>query len=67
MEIEVDQAMAGKTAGEISLPGELMVVMIKGIKGVVLPEPQTKLHKNDVLMAVVKTESLDKVRKKFGI
>ena len=67
LEIEVDQAMAGKTAGEISLPGELMVVMIKGIKGVVLPEPQTKLHKNDVLMAVVKTESLDKVRKKFGI
>ena len=67
LEIEVDEAMAGKTAGEISLPGELMVVMIKGIKGVVLPEPKTKLHKNDVLMAVVKTESLDKVRKKFGI
>ena len=67
LEIEVDEAMAGKTAGEISLPGELMVVIIKGIKGVVLPEPKTKLHKNDVLMAVVKTESLDKVRKKFGI
>ena len=67
LEIEVDEAMAGKTAGEISLPGELMVVMIKGIKGVVLPEPKTKLHKNDVLMAVVKTESLDKVRKRFGI
>ena len=67
LEIEVDEAMAGKTAGEISLPGELMVVMIKGIKGVVLPEPKTKLHKNDLLMAVVKTESLDKVRKKFGI
>ena len=67
LEIEVDEAMAGKTAGEISLPGELMVVMIKGIKGVVLPEPKTKLHKNDLLMAVVKTESLDKVRKRFGI
>ncbi|HLD40856.1 MAG TPA: TrkA family potassium uptake protein [Candidatus Omnitrophota bacterium] len=67
LEIEVDEAMAGKTAGEINLPGELMVVIIKGIKGVVLPEPKTKLHKNDVLMAVVKTESLDKVRKKFGI
>ena len=67
LEIEVDQAIAGKTVEEISLPGELMVVMIKGIKGVVMPEPKTKLRKNDVLMAVVKTESLDKVRKKFGI
>lgn len=67
LEIEVDQAISGKTVEEISLPGELMVVMIKGIKGVVMPEPKTKLRKNDVLMAVVKTESLDKVRKKFGI
>ena len=67
LEIEVDQAISGKTVEEISLPGELMVVMIKGIKGVVMPEPKTRLRKNDVLMAVVKTESLDKVRKKFGI
>lgn len=67
LEIEVDQAISGKTVEEISLPGELMVVMIKGIKGVVMPEPKTKLRENDVLMAVVKTESLDKVRKKFGI
>ncbi len=67
LEIEVDQAISGKTVEEISLPGELMVVMIKGIKGVVMPVAKTKLRKNDVLMAVVKTESLDKVRKKFGI
>lgn len=67
LEIEVDKAISGKTVEEISLPGELMVVMIKGIRGVVMPIPKTKLQENDVLMAVVKTESLDKVRKKFGI
>ncbi len=67
LEIEVDQALSGKTVEEISLPGELMVVMIKGIRGVIMPVPKTKLQENDVLMAVVKTESLDKVRKKFGI
>lgn len=67
LEIEADEKIIGKTVGEVSLPGELMVVMVKGIKGVALPEPQTRIYKNDVLMALVKTESLDKVRKKFGI
>ena len=67
LEIEVDEAIAGKLAEEINMPGELLVVMIKGIKGVVLPERKTKLAKQDVIMALVKTESLDKVRKRFGI
>lgn len=67
LEIEVDEAIAGKLAEEINMPGELLVVMIKGIKGVALPERKTRLQKHDVIMALVKTESLDKVRKKFGI
>ncbi|MDO8749310.1 MAG: TrkA family potassium uptake protein [Candidatus Omnitrophota bacterium] len=67
LEIETDEKLVGKTVEEINMPGELLVVMIKGIKGVILPEAKTKLHKNDVVMAVVKIEKLDKVRKRFGI
>ena len=67
LEIETDEHLTGKTVEEINMPGELLVVMIKGIKGVILPEAKTKLHKNDVVMAVVKIEKLDKVRKRFGI
>ena len=67
LEIEVDKDIAGKTVEEINMPGELLVVMIKGIKGVILPEYKTRLQKNDVIMALVKTESLDTVRNKFKI
>ena len=67
LEIETDEHLTGKTVEEINMPGELLVVMIKGIKGVILPEAKTKLHKNDVIMAVVKIDKLDKVRKRFGI
>lgn len=67
LEIEVDKDLVGKAAEEINMPGELMVVMIKSVKGVSLPLPKTKLQKDDVVMALVKTESLDKVRKKFGL
>ncbi|MEK6567556.1 MAG: TrkA family potassium uptake protein, partial [Candidatus Omnitrophota bacterium] len=48
LEIETDEHLTGKTVEEINMPGELLVVMIKGIKGVILPEAKTKLHKNDV-------------------
>jgi len=67
LEIEMDEKLVGKTVEEINMPGELLVVMVKGLKGVILPEAKTRLQKNDVVMAVVKIEKLDKVRKRFGI
>ncbi|TAN63247.1 TrkA family potassium uptake protein [bacterium] len=67
LEIEVGKDLVGKNAEEINIPGELMVVMIKSVKGVSLPLPKTKLQKDDVVMALVKIESLDKVRKRFGL
>lgn len=67
LEIQADSETIGKTVEEINMPGEFLIVMIKNIKAVTLPESKTKLQKNDVIMAVVKTASLDKVRKRFGI
>lgn len=67
LEIQADEETIGKSIEEVNMPGEFLVVMIKNIKGVILPEPKTKIQKNDVIMAVVKTVSLDKVRKRFRI
>lgn len=67
LEIEVKNDLVGKTVEEINLPRELLVVAIKKIDGVFIPEPKTALRPKDVLMAVVKVESLQKVKAKFGL
>lgn len=67
LEIEADEKIIGKTVEEINMPGEFLIVMVKSIKGVVLPQNTTKIQKNDVVMGVVKIEKLEKVRKRFGI
>ncbi len=67
IEIEVKNNLLGKTIQEINIPGEFMVVAIRRLQGVIIPEPQTVLKAKDVLMAVVKVASLDNVREKFGL
>lgn len=65
MEIPLGEEYFGKQVNEINIPYELLVVAIKKIKAVVIPEPNTVLEKGDVLMAVVKTAALDEIKKKF--
>jgi trk system potassium uptake protein len=67
IEIEVKNSLVGKTAQEISLPGEFMVVAIRRLQGVIIPEPTTVLKNKDVLMGVVKVASLEKVKEKFAL
>ncbi|MDD4894757.1 MAG: TrkA family potassium uptake protein [Candidatus Omnitrophica bacterium] len=67
IEIEVKQDLAGKTIQDINMPGEFLVVAIRKLQGVILPESQTALKEKDVLMAVVKVASLAKVKEKFGL
>ncbi len=67
IEIEVKEDLAGKTIQDINMPGEFLVVAIRKLQGVILPEPQTALREKDVLMAVVKVSSLAKVKEKFGL
>lgn len=67
LELQVNENIVNKTVEEINIPGKFLVVMIKNVKGVILPQAATKLNKDDVVMGVVKTESLGEVRRKFGI
>jgi Trk K+ transport system NAD-binding subunit len=49
------------------MPGEFLVVAIRRLQGVILPEPATVLKPKDILMAAVKVVSLKKIKEKFGI
>jgi trk system potassium uptake protein TrkA len=67
IEIEVKNSLVGKTIQDLSLPGEFLVVAIKRLKEVILPQTDTVLKQKDVLMAAVKVASLKKIKEKFNI
>jgi trk system potassium uptake protein TrkA len=67
IEIEVKEDLAGKKIQEVNIPKEFLVVAIRRMEGVIIPEPGTVLKNKDILMAVVKVASLDKIKEKFGI
>jgi len=67
IEIEVKNNLVGKTIQDINIPGEFLVVAIRRLQDVIIPEPQTTLKAKDVLMAAVKVASLARVKKKFDI
>ena len=67
IEIEVKNNLVGKTIQDINMPGEFLVVAIRRLQDVIVPEPHTTLKEKDVLMAAVKVTSLKKIREKFNL
>jgi len=67
IEIEAKNGLIGKTIQEINMPGEFLVVAIRRLEGVIIPEPSTALKAKDMLMAAVKVASLNKVKAKFEL
>lgn len=67
LEIEVKDNLIGKTIQEINMPQEFLVVAVRRLEGVLIPQPDTVLKPKDILMAVVKVSSLKKVKEKFNI
>ena len=67
IEIEVKNSLVGKTIQEINIPEEFLVVAIRRLQGVIIPEQQTTLKPKDMLMAAVKVTSLNKIREKFNL
>ncbi|MCM8795982.1 MAG: TrkA family potassium uptake protein [Candidatus Omnitrophica bacterium] len=67
IEIEVKDNLVGKTIQEINLPGEFLVVAIRRMAGVFIPQADTLLKEKDILMAVVKVAVLNKIKDKFEI
>jgi len=67
IEIEAKNGLLGKAIQEINMPGEFLVVAIRRMQGVIIPELETVLKEKDILMAAVKVASLKKIKDKFGI
>ena len=67
IEIEVKSSLVGKAIKDINIPGEFLVVAIRSLGGIIIPEPQTLLKAKDVLMGVVKVASLGKIKQKFSL
>ena len=49
------------------MPGEFLVVAIRTLHGLIIPQPETVLKEKDILMAAVQVTSLKKVRERFGL
>ncbi|MCX5704672.1 MAG: TrkA family potassium uptake protein [Candidatus Omnitrophica bacterium] len=67
IEIEVKDNLIGEHIKGINMPGEFLVVAIKRMDGIIIPEAHTLLKNKDTLMAVVKVSSLNKVRGRFQL
>ena len=67
IEIDPKKDLIGKPVQSLNLPGEFMVVAIRRLDGVVIPEPQTVIKKEDILMGVVKVNSLGKIKEQFSL
>ena len=67
IEIEVKSSLIGKAVSELNIGGEFLVVAIRRLDGVILPEPQTVLRDKDIIMAAVKVASLEKIKEKFKV
>jgi len=66
-EIEVKGEFVGKTIADINIPGEFLAVALRRMEGVTIPQPENVLKAKDVLTAVVKVASLDKIKQRFGL
>ncbi len=67
IEIEAKNNLVGKAVQDINIPGEFLVVAIKRMRDVIIPESNTVFKEKDVFMAVVKVTSLDKIKEKFKL
>lgn len=67
IEIEVKNSLIGKTISEVNVPQEFLVVAIRRLDGIFIPEPLTVLKDKDVLMGIVKVDSLQKIKEKFSL
>jgi trk system potassium uptake protein TrkA len=67
IEIEVKNSLLGQAIKDTNMPGEFLVVAIRRMTGIIIPEPHTVLREKDILMAVVRVTSLKKIRDKFNL
>jgi len=67
IEIEVKDNLKGKIIRDVNIPREFIVVAIRRLNEVIIPEPDTILKAKDILMGVVKVANLNAIKERFGL
>lgn len=67
MRIEVKEELIDKKVENINIPGEFLVITIIRKGKPFLPQLDSVVKEQDVLMGIVKTSSLEKIKNRFGI
>ncbi|MEI8349435.1 MAG: TrkA family potassium uptake protein [Candidatus Omnitrophota bacterium] len=67
IEIEVKKNLIGKPVQSLNIAGEFLVVAVRRLDGVIIPESDTMLRSKDILMGVVKVKSLKKIKDMFSL
>lgn len=67
IEIEVKDTLNGKVIKDINVPREFIVVAIRRLEGVIIPEPDTVVKGKDVLLGVLKVDHLKEIKERLGL
>jgi len=67
LEIPASSARTGQRAGDLNVPGELLLATILRRGAAIIPGPDTVLEEGDKLMAVVRTKSLGELKKRLRL
>lgn len=72
IEFDVDDHVAGKSVGDVVIPNEFMIVSVLKSgdahgQDIIIPLPDTHLEKGDRVYGIVRTESIKKAKKIFGV
>lgn len=68
LEFPAAERSFGKTVEETNIPSEFIITAIRrGRRPVIIPEPKTVLAKGDIVIAVVRMESVPKIKKMFSL
>ncbi|MCX6339166.1 MAG: NAD-binding protein [Candidatus Aureabacteria bacterium] len=65
IEINVTEDFVGKTVSELNRPDEFLIATIIKKNNPVIPSPMTRLELGDVLIGIVRTESVKKIKSMF--
>lgn len=67
IEFKTGGLIIGRKIDEIEIPGELKIVSVIGKENVVIPQKDTILNKDDIIVAAVKATSMKKIIGHLGL
>ena len=67
IEINVTDEFVGKKSSQFNRANEFIIATVIKKQGSIIPGPSTKLEKGDVIIGIVRTESVKKIKKLFNV